>query len=123
MPGSAGPRLVVDGLDVAQVVVADTFATRLRGLAARRRLPESLLLSPSNSVHGVGMLVRLDVALLDGAGTVVDVLLLRPFGMTWPRRGVTDVLEAPAGSFARWGLSAGSTVTVRRASSDEAARG
>ena len=110
--GRPHPTLRVDGAAVATVEVADTYARRLRGLIGRRRLPEALLLRPSNSVHGVGMLVTIDVAVLDEGGRVLDARVLRPFGMTPPRRGGASVLEAPRGSFARWGLGVGSRVEV-----------
>lgn len=106
-------RLLVDGRDVAPVLVADTAATRLRGMLARRPLPPALLLRPANSVHGVGMTSALDVALLDDQMLVRAVLRLRPFGMTRPRRGVRSVLEAPRGRFAAWALRVGSRVEVR----------
>jgi uncharacterized membrane protein (UPF0127 family) len=105
-------RLVVDGVQRAALLLADTPVARLRGMLGRRTLPAALLLRPGNSVHGVGMLVRLDVALLDEDDRVVHVLVLRPFGLTRPRRRVRSVLEAPHGSFARWGLSTGSRIEV-----------
>lgn len=104
--------LVVDGRAVAEVVVADTALTRARGLLFRRELPEALLLRPCASVHGAWMRVPLDVALLTADLRVVHTQVLRPWGMTGPRRGVTQVLEAPAGSFARWGLGPGSRVAL-----------
>jgi len=104
--------LYVDGTAVAGIVVADTVGARLRGLLGRRQLPEALLLRPSGSVHGVGMLRSIDVAVLDSQGVVLATLVLRPGGVTRPRRGGTSVLEAPRGSFARWGLTVGSAVTV-----------
>jgi uncharacterized membrane protein (UPF0127 family) len=107
--------LLVNGSPVATVEVADTWRARLRGLLGRTELPEALWLEPESSVHGIGMRVSLDVALLDGSGLVTDTLVLRPWGMTWPRRGVVAVLEAPAGSFERWGVQRGSVV-ARRAS-------
>ncbi|HEY5516055.1 MAG TPA: DUF192 domain-containing protein [Pengzhenrongella sp.] len=114
-----GPRptdeLVLDGRPVARVEVADTWTRRARGLLGRRSLPEALWLTPESSVHGMGMWQSLDVALLDGDGHVVASLVLRPCGLTWPRRGVVGVLEAPRGSFTRWGLVAGSTVSRRPA--------
>lgn len=97
-------RLVVDGGAVIDVVVADTVLSRARGLLFRRVLPEALLLRPCTSVHGAWMRVPLDVALLSADLRVLHTQVLRPWGMTRPRRGVTQVLEAPAGSFARWGL-------------------
>jgi hypothetical protein len=57
------------------------------------------------------MLQTIEVAILDSEGKVLVTLALRPFGLTWPRRGAASVLEAPRGSFARWGLKAGSIVT------------
>lgn len=106
-------QLLVDGRRVAAVEVADTWARRARGMLWRRALPEALWLAPESSVHGVGMTQPLDVALLDERGAVRATLVLRPFGLTRPRRDVVAVLEAPLGSFARWGLVTGSTVTRR----------
>ena len=99
--------LLVDGREVAVVEVADTAARRARGMLLRRRLPAGLLLRRTGSVHGVGMTFTLDVALLDDDDVVRAVLRLRPFGVTRPRRGVRHALEAPAGSFERWGLAPG----------------
>ncbi|MFD6140024.1 DUF192 domain-containing protein [Promicromonospora sp. NPDC060271] len=97
-------RLVVDGGAVVDVEVADTVLTRARGLLFRGALPDALLLRPCTSVHGAWMRVPLDVALLSADLRVLHTQVLRPWGMTRPRRGVTQVLEAPAGSFVRWGL-------------------
>lgn len=114
--------LRTDGRPVARAEVADTWASRLRGLLGRRTLPEALLLSPERSVHGAGMRVPLDVALLDSRGVVLAVQVLRPWAVTRPRPGVTAVLEAPVGSFARWGLRVGSTVSVGDLPDDSATR-
>lgn len=92
--------------------MAETWVSRARGLLFRRTLPDALLLRPCTSVHGAWMRVPLDVALLDRDGRVLAVHRLRPWGMTRPRPGVSAVLEAPASSFARWGLVVGSTVAV-----------
>jgi uncharacterized membrane protein (UPF0127 family) len=104
--------LRVDGREVAVCEVAETWRSRFRGLLGRRPLPEALLLRPESSVHGVGMREALDVAVLDRDGVALAVLVLRPWGVTSPRRGAAAVLEAPVGSFARWGLVEGSTVTL-----------
>lgn len=110
-----GHVLVVDGREVAPVLVADTVRTRLRGMLFRRPLPPALLLEPAGSVHGMGMLTTLEVALLDDDREVLATLRLRPCGLTRPRRGVRSVLEAPVGSFGRWGLVVGSRLSVRPA--------
>ncbi len=108
-----GIRLIVDGTDVAALLVADTWSRRARGMLGRRPLPDAMWFVGESGVHGVGMTSTLDVALLDRDGTVLATTRLRPFGMTRPRRGVADVLEAPTGSFARWGLHVGSRLERR----------
>ncbi|GLY13861.1 hypothetical protein Kisp01_08770 [Kineosporia sp. NBRC 101677] len=105
-------RLHVDGRDVAPLWLADSYWRRARGLLGTRSIPGALLLRPGNSVHGMGMLYALDVALLDDEATVLHVLTLRPFGLTRPRPGVRQVLEANRGSFSRWGLRVGSRITA-----------
>lgn len=105
--------LVLRGREVARVVVADTYLRRLRGMLGRRVLPEALVLVPGGAVHGMGMTRSLDVAMLvpaaaaDGGFVVVRTAVLRPFGLVTAPRGVRRVLEAPAGSFERWGLAEG----------------
>lgn len=103
---------MVDGREVTDVLVADTYWTRLRGMLGRRPLPPALLLRPSGSVHGMGMREPLDVAMLAPDGTVLATRVLRPRGLVTAPRGTRDVLEAPVGSFARWGVREGSAVTV-----------
>ncbi|MBO3088540.1 DUF192 domain-containing protein [Cellulomonas dongxiuzhuiae] len=103
-------RLLVDGRDVANLMLADTWARRARGMLGRRRLPEAMWFVGEASVHGMGMTQALDVAQLDADGVVVAVHVLRPFGLVPPRRGAVDVLEAPRGSFERWGVRTGSRV-------------
>jgi uncharacterized membrane protein (UPF0127 family) len=113
-----GPRLVVDGRDVAALQVADSALARLRGLLGTAPEPPpfargALLLTPGNSVHGWGMRYDLDVAQLDDGFVVVRAVRLRRGGLVGPRRGVRHVLEAQHGAFDAWGLRAGSHVSVR----------
>lgn len=103
--------LFVDGAEVGRVRLATSYFARLRGLLGSRPGAIPLLLSPSNSVHAVGMTYTLDVASIDAAGRVVHVSRLRPFGLTRARRGVTCVLEATSGSFQALGVSAGVVLT------------
>lgn len=106
-------RLFVDGRDVATLKCADTYLTRSKGLLGTRSFDGALLISPANSVHGMGMLYTLDIALLDDELRVLRTLTLHPFGLTRPRRGVRHVLEAERGAFARWGLETGSQLAVQ----------
>lgn len=105
-------ELRVDGKVVGTAEVADTMLTRARGLLFRRDLPEALVLRPCSSVHAAWMSRRLDVALLSDQGRVLHAQELRPWTASAIRRGVREVLEAPAGSFERWGLREGSRVEV-----------
>jgi len=109
---AAGFRLHVDDRDVAALRIAQTFAARSRGLLGTRSIEGALLIRPCNSVHGMGMTYPLDVALLDETLRVRHVLRLRPFGLTRPRRGIRQVLEAQAGAFTGWGLTAGSRLAI-----------
>lgn len=99
------------------VEVADTYLRRLRGMLGREVLPEALLLVPGGGVHGVGMRVPLDVAMLGrggGAGRyrVLKVARLRPFGLVNGARGTVAVLEAAAGSLERWGTAVGDEIEL-----------
>lgn len=85
-----------------------------------------MLFPRCTSVHGMGMVISLDVALLadapsgpaghkaddPGELTVLRVVRMRPMGLVIPRRGVRHVLEAQAGAFAAWGLAPGSRISV-----------
>lgn len=104
--------LSVDGTRVGEVRLATSYSSRLRGLLGTRRgsgLP--LLLSPANSVHGVGMTYTLDVASVDRAGRVLHTSRLHPFGMTRPRRRAASVLEATSGAFNTLGIEPGVILT------------
>lgn len=105
--------LEVDGRPVAPVLVADTWRARARGMLGRRPLPEAMWFVGERAVHGVGMTRTLDVAFLAPDGEVVDVTTLRPFGATRPRRGAVDVVEAPRGRFAAWGVVPGARLGRR----------
>jgi uncharacterized membrane protein (UPF0127 family) len=104
--------LLVDGRPVGPLRRADSYFSRARGLLGTRSVPGALLITPGNSVHGLGMLYRLDVALLDADLLVLHTLSLRPFGLTRPRFGVKHVLEAAFGAFTAWDLHPGSQLSL-----------
>ena len=113
----APSRLLVDGRDVAPLLVAGSWPARLRGLLGTTAggppyAHGALLLSPGNSVHGWGMRYALDVAQLDAELVVVRTAVLRRGGLLAARRGVRHVLEAERGAFETWGLRVGSRVGV-----------
>jgi uncharacterized membrane protein (UPF0127 family) len=100
--------LLRDGEVLASVEVASTRATRRRGLLGRDGLEGAMLLRPAHSVHTIRMRFPIDVAWCDHDLVVLRVLPAMPRNrMTRPVAHSAAVLEAEAGSFARWHLSVG----------------
>jgi uncharacterized membrane protein (UPF0127 family) len=58
-------------------------------------------------VHTIGMRFPIDVAWLDGDLTVLRTTCMRRHRVSRPVVQARSVLEAEAGSFARWGLVVG----------------
>jgi uncharacterized protein len=90
-------------------VVADTPASRLRGLLGRSELSpgEGLLLRPASAIHTCFMRFPIDAVFLDRDWRVVAISDdVRPWRAA-SRRGAKAVLELPAGESARRGLGVG----------------
>lgn len=106
------PWLVADDKVVASLEVADSRAARRRGLLGRDGIDGAMLLSPARSVHTVRMRFPIDVAHLDRDLVVLGVVTMPPnrVGRWHPR--ARHVLEAEAGSLARWGLTPGTRIEV-----------
>ena len=103
-------RLLVNGRDVAPVLMATTAKTRSRGLLGRTGLDGAMWLSPARQVHTFRMRFAIDVAHLDRSSTVIHTVTLAPGRLgrwVWKGRGV---VEAESGAFARWGLGTGDRV-------------
>jgi uncharacterized protein len=79
--------------------VADTFRSRLRGLAwlDRAKAGPGLLLPRCSSVHTFGMRFELDVYFLDRSGRVLSVRRRVPPQRVLWCRGASAVLEIPSG--------------------------
>ena len=112
------PTLVVNGAPVAECDIADTRASRRRGLLKRDGTQGAMLLTPCRSVHTFGMRFDLDVAYLtrapDNAYRVLRAGPLPRRRLGRPSIKADAILEATAGAFAAWGLHAGSTVRIER---------
>jgi uncharacterized membrane protein (UPF0127 family) len=119
--GESGVRaawLLRDDVVLASLEVAVTRAQRRRGLLGREGIEGALLLRPCRSVHTFGMGFAIDVALCDEDLVVLRICTLRPRRLSPPRRRVRAVLEAEAGSFARWNLVPGDQLAVGPAADD-----
>jgi len=107
-----------DGRALGPVEVANTTVSRAVGLLGRRSLAGAVLLDPCRSVHTIGMMMAIDVAFLDRDLRVLEIITLPPARATRPRRRARAVLETEAGRLSTWGLSAGTTLEIRRADPD-----
>lgn len=98
---------------LASVEVASTRRDRRRGLLGRDHLDGGLVIESCAWVHTFGMRFALDVAHVDASGTVLRTTRMAPHRIGIPVRRAACVIEAEAGAFARWGLTAGTVVEVR----------
>ncbi|GGR28361.1 DUF192 domain-containing protein [Streptomyces roseolus] len=106
--GGAGPE---GGLEVG-LEIAASYRARRRGLLGRDGIAGAMLLTPANSVHTLGMRFPIDVAYLDRRLRVLAVVTMRPGRLGLPRPRARHVLEAEAGAMARWGVRAGTRLTL-----------
>jgi uncharacterized membrane protein (UPF0127 family) len=105
--------LLRDGTVLASAQVADTFAQRARGLLGRRGYEGAMVFPDTRMVHTLGMHFPIDVAFCDRDLKVVDTVTMRPWRLGRPRRGGRMVIEAEAGAFGRWDLTAGDQLEIR----------
>jgi len=101
-----------------RVRVADNSLTRFIGLLGRKGLgpSEGLLIQPSNGVHTLGMLFKIDVVLLDKAGIILTLYhSLPPFRVTRLNWKSAAALELPGGTLKRTGTEAGDRLTIEPA--------
>lgn len=71
------------------------------------------MLRPAHSVHTIGVRFAIDVAYCDRDMKVLDVVTMSPNRIGRPRLRSRIVVEAPARSFERWGVSPGDQLEVR----------
>ncbi|HEY8526820.1 MAG TPA: DUF192 domain-containing protein [Acidimicrobiales bacterium] len=105
--------LLRDGEVLASAEIARTRRARTRGLLGRDRLEGALVIRPCRSVHTIGMRFPVDVAFCDEDMTVVRVVRLARFRVARPVWRARTVVEAEAGSFARWNLRPGDKLEVK----------
>jgi hypothetical protein len=94
-------RVSSAGRQLCTSEVADTIASRARGLLGRRSLPEGqgLLIEPCNSVHTWFMSFSIDVIYLSQDDSVLKVATrLKPYRFSWGGRQAKRVLELAAGA-------------------------
>lgn len=102
------------GAPFLEVMIADSFLLRLRGLMGQNRLPKAtgLLLAPCNSVHMCFMRFAIDVIYLDKEYEIIKIVNnLRPWLGLSMCRSAWATLEMTAGEADRCGLEVGRKLT------------
>jgi hypothetical protein len=105
--------LVSDGRVLASAEEASGRRARSKGLLGRDGIEGAIVLRSCRWVHTLGMRFPIDVAYLDGDGTVLKTVRMRQHRIGVPVWHADTVIEAEAGAFARWGLLVGACVEVR----------
>ena len=91
--------LVREGEVLASLEVADSFATRMKGLIGRDGIEGALLIRPARSIHTFGMRFPIDVAFCDEHMRVIATRTVRPRRLPRPHLRARCVVEAPAGAW------------------------
>ena len=105
--------LVRHGEVLGPLEVAGSVSARSKGLLGRDGIDGGLLLRPAMSVHTLGMRFALDLAYCDADLVVVDITCMAPWRLGRPRLRSRSIIEAEAGTFARWRLQAGDRLEIR----------
>ncbi len=105
-------QLVSNGKTIANLEIADSARTRLRGLLGRDHVDGALIIKPAKSIHTLGMRIPIDIAFCDHKLRIIDVVTMKPWRIGWPRWRSKLVIEAEAGSFTRWGIHAGHQLEI-----------
>jgi uncharacterized membrane protein (UPF0127 family) len=105
--------LLREGEVLASLEVVTSHRGRSKGLLGRDGFDGAILLRPCRSVHTVGMRFALDVAYCDAEMTVLKVARMARFRVGLPVPRARCVIEAEAGSFARWNLLPGDRLEIK----------
>lgn len=102
--------LTVDGVPVSNLWTTERRAHRRVGLLGTDGLEGALWIDRCNSVHTFGMRYAIDVAFVNGTGTVLGVTTMSPRRWGWTRLRARAVVEAPAGMLTAWSVRRGTTL-------------
>ena len=100
---------------VGNLLVADCFWSRLKGLMGKRDMLENdgLLIVPCNSVHSMFMRFPIDLLFLDRDLNIIKIIeSFKPWKATPIFRGCHQVIELRAGVAAKKGVSANDKLVI-----------
>jgi uncharacterized protein len=107
------PWLVVEDRVLASLEIAETRAERRQGLIGRDSIDGALVLRRTRAIHTFGVRFPIDVAYCDSSMRVLRTASVNPNRLCMPVLRAAAIVEAEAGSFARWGLRPGDILEVR----------
>ena len=105
--------LVTAGRVLASAEIASDRQSRRRGLLGRTGIEGAFVIERCRWIHTFGMRFVIDVAYLDSEGVVVKTVRMSRHRIGAPVMRSAVVIEANAGSFARWGIRVGDRVEIR----------
>lgn len=107
--------LSIAGIPLLSVYRADTWLQRLKGLFAYAPLDsdQALWLSPCSAVHTIGMRYTIDVAFLDDYGTVLKLVMMKPWSVQICS-SAHSVLEMAGGTAIALNLQVGQCLAVEQ---------
>ncbi len=106
--------LICQAQVLSSLNIAETAASRRRGLIGQTEIETPLLIDSCKWIHTFGVKCSLDVAYLDAQMQVIKVQTIKPLRLAMPVLKAKHVLEANAGTFENWGLAVGHTLEARR---------
>jgi len=105
--------LLREGDVLAALEVTESRKDRMQGLLERTGIDGAILIRPARSVHSVGMLFAIDVAVCTKDLVVLRTICMRPGRLTRPSLKGCCVIEAESGAFDRWTLRPGDHLEIR----------
>lgn len=99
------------------VMVADTFFKRLKGLMFTKELPEqnALLIESCNEIHTFNMRYSIDVLYLDASNNILAIDEdMKPGKIGKRVRNAVSVVELPSGKIKKLDIKIGQTITFNQ---------
>ena len=100
-----------------EVIIADTFFNRLKGLLGRNSLgaKEALVIKPANSIHTFFMRFSIDLIFLDKQNRVIQVKEnIKPFRLIFSSLKVLSVIELPTNTITDTQTQVGDIISVEK---------
>ena len=108
-------KLVINGLEMGSIAIADRFLLRLRGMLGRDfSWFDALLIRPCSQIHTLFMAYPIDALFVDRMGQVVMIAVdLKPWVPCKGTHKAHSVIELPAGKAEEWEIRVGDHFSVQ----------